>query len=110
MADEEVNGAPVTAASADPLAWDPILVLMKPVQASGEKVDKLMFREPTGRDIEEIGMPLLPGWPVRFDPPVMGEMMARLANVPPSTIKALNSRDWTAGAYRIWNFFMPGVR
>lgn len=108
MSDEtetaKVNGEEPTL----PREWDPVLKLSKPVHANGQEVTELKFREPKGRDIEEVGMPVLPNF--RFDVEAMGMMMARLANVPPSTIKALPSKDWTTGAYKIWDFFLPGPR
>lgn len=117
MADEvqdmPINGEPAAAAAAtiDPLAWDPILILTKPIKLGSEEIKELKFREPKGKDIEEIGMPVIPGtWPPRWDAEVMGQMMAKLAGVPPSTIKALHSRDWTTGAYKIWNFFIPAPK
>jgi hypothetical protein len=106
---------PINGEQADPFAamkaaradWDPKLVLFKPLDLAGEKITELKFRQPRGKDIEEIGLPLLP-LSTRMDPMVMGEMMARLAAVPPSTIKALDSQDWIAGAYKVMYFFTPG--
>jgi hypothetical protein len=87
--------------------------LQAPVQAHGEMVKKLTFRRPTGGDIMAMG----DGYPIHIDwgsgritpnPPVMGAMMSALAAVPPSTIKALDSEDWSTCAHALMGFFPPG--
>lgn len=81
--------------------------LAKPVQAHGEPVDTLRFREPTGADIAKVGFPMSFGadGSATFDGPKMSAMMAALADVPPSTIKALSARDWVACAAVLGPFF-----
>ena len=89
--------------------------LQTPVQAHGEMVKKLTFRRPTGADI----MALVEGYPININwqtgqitpnPPVMGQMMSTLAQVPPSTIKALDAEDWSTCAHALMGFFPPGVQ
>ncbi|MBO0717631.1 MAG: phage tail assembly protein [Rhizobiales bacterium] len=111
---EQVNGAKEP--SAEQLAaaaqWDGRLQLRKNVIANGETVDHIVFREPTGGDIERIGNPLTVGMyesnpKIHFESQTMTLMMAHLAGVPPSTIRALHPKDWENGAWKIANFFIP---
>lgn len=96
---EQVNGEAI---------FDGLLKLRKPVtNLDGNTVSELRFREPTGGDIAFCGMPVLPNMTV--DASAMTEMMARLAGVPPSAIRALPAKDWTTGAYKIFRFFTPDV-
>lgn len=91
-----------------------VVKLRKSVIANGEEVNELSFREPTGADIEEVGNPvILKGMlmgedpNVTFDAKSMTQMLARLAVVPPSTIRQMHPRDWTTAAYLMVRFFMP---
>ena len=92
-----------------------VIDLQTPVQAYGETLKKLKFRRPTGADI----MGLTDGYPININwntglitpnPPVMGQMMAVLASVPPSTIKALDAEDWSTCAHALMGFFPPGAQ
>ena len=83
------------------------------VQANGEMVKKLTFRRPTGGDIMSLGddYPIHIDWAsgqIRPNPPAMGQMMSVLAQVPPSTIKALDAEDWSTCAHALMAFFPPG--
>jgi len=91
--------------------WIGKLPLRKAVNAHGDMVSELTFREPTGGDIADCGNPIVPGQTGRmqFDGPVMTEMMARLALVTPKTIRDLHPKDWTNGAYMIAGFFLPDM-
>jgi hypothetical protein len=89
-----------------------VLPLRKPVIANGETVDTLTFREPTGADIEAVGNPVNMDFShdppkVSFDSRAMTQMMARLALVPPSTIRKMHPRDWNSAAWNLAGFFMP---
>jgi tail assembly chaperone E/41/14-like protein len=88
-----------------------VLKLRKPVQANGEEVMEIKFREPTGGDIERIGNPVIIDWNegarVDYKAREMTQMMALLANVPPSTIRMMHPTDWNTGALKLSNFFMP---
>ena len=89
------------------------IVLTKPVMASGDEIKELVFREPTGGDIATCGCPVTIHMLGQAEPRViydslaMEAMMSRLAAVPPSTIKALDARDWMSGCYLLSRFFMP---
>jgi len=101
----KVNGVP---------AWDGKLLLRKSVKANGEDTLEIVFREPTAGDIERVGNPVLVGMyentpKIHFDAQIMTQMMARLAMVPPSTIRSMHPKDWNNGAWLLANFFMPDL-
>jgi hypothetical protein len=90
--------------------WIGKLPLRKKVQAHGEWVTELTFREPTGADIEECGNPLsVTPDGMKFETRNMAAMMAQLAMVPPGTIKRLHPKDWMNGAFLIAGFFTPDL-
>src|SRR5262245_9487254 len=70
---EEDKPAPAANSSA---SWNGKLALRKAVNAHGEKVSEITFREPTAADIEAVGMPVLPN--MRLDTQAMTQMMSRL--------------------------------
>jgi hypothetical protein len=86
--------------------------LTRPIEAHGQQVSKLVFREPTGRDLLNVGNPVVFD-PISDPPKVMHDerrmnaMLSLLANVPPSSILALSPRDWITCAWGITPFFMP---
>jgi hypothetical protein len=92
-----------------------VIDLTTPVQANGELVKKLVFRRPTGGDIMSMGdgYPIVINWQsgqITPNPTVMGAMMSVLAAVPPSTIKSLDSEDWSTCAHALMGFFPPGAQ
>ena len=107
---DKIKEKPVNGAA----SWDGILKLRKNVIANGESVAELKFREPTGGDIERIGNPITVGLyennpKIHFEGQTMTMMMAHLAGVPPSTIRAMHPKDWNNGAWYLANFFMPDL-
>lgn len=111
MAEAALRKEPETIAPA--AATDDITVkLIKAVQAHGEMLSELKFREPTGSDL----MTIEKGWPVDIDwdtgkvtpnPAVMGQIMTVLAAVPPSTIAKMKGKDFTNCAHALAGFFVP---
>lgn len=85
--------------------------LHKPVNALGKIISELTFREPTARDIYELGNPVDVDprtGAMKFDPVVGAEMMGRLANVPVGTItNQMSAKDWLSCQWRITPFFVP---
>ena len=85
--------------------------LHKPVNALGKVVSELTFREPTARDIYELGNPVDVDprtGNMKFDPVIGAEMMARLASVPVGTItNQMSAKDWLSCQWRITPFFVP---
>jgi hypothetical protein len=117
MAGEAVAKKPVEVVedAAAPPTTDVTIELTKPVMAHGEMVKKLVFREPTGGDMQSIGEK----WPVNIDwqtgvvtpnPEVMGNVMSTLASVPPSTVKAMRGKDFTTCAHALMGFFVPDAQ
>lgn len=87
-------------------------VLMKPVEAHGEDLHVIKWREPTGGDIEAAGNPIYldfsgPQASITFNEKKMAAMMSRLCAVPPSTIRQLSAKDWNAIAWALFRFFTP---
>jgi Phage tail assembly chaperone proteins, E, or 41 or 14 len=88
------------------------LVLMRPIEAYGDTVKELTFREPIGKDIR------LCGFPIKFsasegdgpnfsmpDAQVVHALIARLANIPPSAVDTLCLADLVACQSVVMGFF-----
>jgi len=87
-------------------------VLIKPIQAHGEEITTLRWREPTGGDIERAGNPVYLDFSgaqptISFNEKKMAAMMSLLANVPPSSVRMLSAKDWNAVAWKLFRFFTP---
>lgn len=88
-------------------------VLSKSIQAHGEDITVLRWREPTGADIERAGSPLqiVPtadgGATIGMNERKMAQMISLLANIPPSSVRALTAKDWTGVAWKLFGFFTP---
>lgn len=111
MADETkakpVNGAIVN---------EVVIPLDPPLMAHGDEIKELRFREPTAADIEACGSPVMIDFLNQAEPKMTYEtkamfaMMSRLAAVPPSTIKAMRTKDWEYAALALAHrFFIPEI-
>jgi len=111
---EEKPDTPEKSADVIPVRKKEVVIeLGQAVMANGEMIKKLTFRRPTGGDIMGLGddYPIHIDWAsgqIRPNPPAMGAMMSLLAQVPPSTIKALDAEDWSTCAHALMAFFPPG--
>lgn len=112
---EAVRLETVEPAGAPAKTTDIIIDLTKPVQAHGEMLKQLKFREPTGADMMQFGE----RWPVQIDwtsgnvtpnPVAMAAVMSLLAAVPPSTIKMMSGKDFTTCSFALQSFFVPGAQ
>ncbi len=88
--------------------------LSKPIEAHGESLAALAFREPNGGDIARCGNPVKFNLAAAdpepsFDEAKMTAMMAALAGVPPSSIALMTSRDWMTCAWVLADFFAPDL-
>jgi hypothetical protein len=107
----EATAPPIPEAPGPPLPGY-TLELAREVEAHGQKIGKLVFREPTGRDLLSVGNPVIFD-PVSDPPKIihderrMNAMLSLLASVPPSTIAMLAPRDWVTAAWGITPFFVP---
>jgi hypothetical protein len=87
-------------------------VLTKPIQAHGEELHILRWREPTGADIERAGNPIIVDFfgekpSLTFNEKKMSAMISALCQVPPSTVRQLTAGDWNSIAWKLVRFFMP---
>ena len=113
MATMEAVGTEPKVEAPEKVSADIRIDLDTPVQAYGEFVKKLVFRKPTGGDIMALGdtYPINIDWQtgkVTPHPVAMGNIMSVLAQVPLSTIKMMEARDWATCAHRLQGFFVPG--
>ncbi len=93
--------------------------LSKPVTSEGVEIDSLDIREPIGEDVIACGYPFRVyvgsstdvdkadkgEQEVKVDSTVMGKLAARLADVPPSTIKRLSISDFQTVVGVVMGFF-----
>jgi hypothetical protein len=103
---------------AEPDTAEPVInpfeqTLSWPIQAHGEELRILKWKEPTARDIEEAGNPisvdLMTGErpTVTFNEKKMSAMISQLCKIPPSSVKQLSAGDWHGIAWKLVRFFMP---
>lgn len=90
------------------------LTLRKPIEAHGESVKALTFREPSAGDIVRVGNPVKIDpfggeTKIGFDDARMGAMIARLANIPPSSVDRMHPQDFIDASWKLADFFLPGV-
>jgi hypothetical protein len=86
--------------------------LSKPIQAHGEEVRRLTWREPTGNDIERAGNPIIVDFfgekpTLTFNERKMSAMISALCQIPPSSVRQLTAGDWNSIAWKLVRFFMP---
>lgn len=86
--------------------------LSEPIMAYGEEVTILKIRKPTGLDLIEVGNPVT-FYPytepvkVEHDMVKVRAMLARLANIPSSSVGNIGARDLVGLAWAISPFFIP---
>jgi len=88
--------------------------LHKPIRAFDKTMQEVTFREPTAKDVIEIGNPVEIGTDrhgkatIEFDKEIGTQMMARLANIPvASIVNQMSVGDWLNCKWAISNFFVP---
>lgn len=84
--------------------------LTKAITAHGEEISELDLREPTGKDVQELGFPyivLMTGddQALQIQAKTVGKYVSRLAAVPPSTIDQLSASDLSALSGVVLGFF-----
>jgi hypothetical protein len=84
-----------------------VVTLRKAIQAHGAETKVLKFREPNGDDIMECGMPfdIHPGGTINLNTKAIGQYIARLADIPPSSVKQLSAGDFAACVNVVAGFF-----
>ena len=81
--------------------------LSKPIQAHGQEVTDLNFREPTGSDITRDGFPFkIENGGVRvIDTQAVSRLISSLASIPPSSVGALSIVDYSRAMGEVMGFF-----
>jgi hypothetical protein len=87
-----------------------VVKLTQPVDAYGETLHELTFREPTGKDIRKTGIPQKSSEEdgvtyTHTDMDVVGKLIVVLGNVPPGTVDKLCLSDFLACSRAINRFF-----
>jgi hypothetical protein len=87
-----------------------IVKLSKPITVAGEPVVELDLREPTVEDVTDIGYPFLMivndnGTAIQLQPKAVLKYAARLAGVPPSSLKTLSLGDLSNLQTAVMGFF-----
>ena len=85
--------------------------LHKPIKALDKVLSELAFREPTARDIYEVGNPVTMDprtGAMHFDPIIGSAMMARLAAIPEGSItNQMSAKDFLNCQWKVTPFFVP---
>ncbi len=76
---------------------------------NGNDLRELSFRQPTGGDINRVGMPVRidVNGDVLMDERKMTLMMTALCGVMTPFLETMDPRDWASCAYRLRGFFLP---
>ena len=87
-----------------------IVTLSKPITAHGEETQELELREPTAKDVMELGYPYLvvqsdDGQGVELRPKVVARYVVRLAKIPMSSVEQLAISDLSALQAIVMGFF-----
>lgn len=89
--------------------------LAKAIKAHGEEVSELSFREPTTKDVIEIGLPtlIIPGddgqsTGVEIRQKVVARYISRLAAIPMGSVEALSLSDFSHCTAAVMGFFGQG--
>ncbi|WP_413594711.1 phage tail assembly protein [Citrobacter youngae] len=82
--------------------------LIKPVLAHGEEIHVLEMREPTGKDVRELGFPYTASADagVKMDAGVIAKYISRLASIPPSSVDEIQPSDLNIISWDIVGFFL----
>lgn len=91
-----------------------IIQLSKPITVAGVEQSTIELREPTVDDVAEIGYPFLivqtdNGTAFQLQPKAVLKYAARLAAVPPSSLKTLSLGDLSELQTAVMGFFGDGA-
>ena len=97
------------------MAMSVTVPLSKPIKAHGDEVSELTLREPTTKDVIELGLPtlIIPGADgqstgVEIRQPVVARYVSRLAAIPMGSVKALSLKDFSLCTAAVMGFFGEG--
>ncbi|CNF16066.1 Uncharacterised protein [Yersinia rohdei] len=84
------------------------LVLTAPISAHGEEITEIEMRDPTGKDVREIGYPyqLNPDESVKLLSAVVCKYITRLGNVPPNAVDTIHPADLNTAGWLVARFFL----
>ena len=92
-----------------------VVALSRPVMAHGVELSELTLREPTTKDVIELGLPTLiiasadgGGTGVEIRQPVIARYISRLAQVPMGTVEKLSLPDFSRATAAVMDFFGMG--
>lgn len=76
---------------------------------NGREIREIVFRQPTGGDINRCGNPcrINQDGDVVFDERKMSLIMANLSGILSPILDGMDPRDWNSCAYRLRSFFLP---
>ena len=86
------------------------VTLSKAITAHNEEVTALELREPTGKDVQELGFPYLiimrdDDQALQIQVKTVGKYISRLAGIPPSSVDQLTAGDLSTMAGAVMSFF-----
>lgn len=87
-----------------------IYSLNKPITAHDAEINQLTLREPTGKDVQELGFPYLlimqdDQEAVQIQAKVIGKYIVRLAGIPPSAVDTISPSDFNGLVGVMMGFF-----
>jgi hypothetical protein len=92
-----------------------VITLTEPIQAHGREITEIEFRKPTGADVKACGYPfsmtLTEEGNMTMHPQAgaISGLIARLANIPPSSVGQMNFIDWNSCMGEIFSFFGQSI-
>ncbi|EKN6252616.1 TPA: phage tail assembly protein [Yersinia enterocolitica] len=84
------------------------LTLTTPITAHGEEITEIEIRDPTGKDVRELGYPyqLNPDDSVKLLSAVVCKYITRLGNIPPSAVDSMSPPDLNMAGWMVARFFL----
>ncbi len=81
--------------------------LTKQIEAHGQPVKQIILREPTAGDINKVGLPfdMTSDGKIITNARCVSEYIARLGNIPPSSVEMLAVVDWVTCMGEVMGFF-----
>lgn len=90
-----------------------VLTLSRPIKAHGDEVEQITLREPTVKDMIEVGQPFLiiagdGETGVRIQNKTVAQYIVRLAQIPMSSVEQMAPTDFTKAQAVVMGFFGEG--
>ncbi|MDP3088869.1 MAG: phage tail assembly protein [Methylotenera sp.] len=86
------------------------ITLTKSITAHGEPITEIELREPTGREVQDIGFPYLvlmndDTEAIQIQAKAVGKYVSKLAGIPPSSVDQMSAADLSACTGVVMSFF-----